>query len=170
MKYAIKLFSLFAAMVMFLSCGKGGLTVSSVVGDWNFYASEFVLDGNVISDFDQSDDAFFIINGDSEVEELWSPMDMIMSMFFLSFEEDGKIYIMSEPYGDWSLSNGKLEINGFDTGGSVYFSNGNLFFDQTYDVYGYSVVKDYNYQEPTQWEMFDSKRKLIYRQKFRKVE
>ncbi len=141
--------SLLCLGTMLISCDKTP-GKSDVVGTWSLISTDYYFDDEKIV-FDSFNDALYWLYEDGTTDCVTPLQSAIGGMILsINFNEDGGIYLFGEKLADWDYSNGQVIVKGDEQSAQFgYLSGGNLFLDSSEQVLGYQVIKDFDYDNPT---------------------
>ena len=149
MRKALFTTTLLLMCIAISSCEKEGTSRENLVGSWHLTSTDFYFDNKKIS-FNKEDDALYCLHKDNSVEDVYTPMNGILSLISYTFTRDGIFSIMGEEVAEWSLAGNKVILTPIvddwdedwegdeDDGesGSMYLSNGRLYMDVITEVLG----------------------------------
>ena len=143
--------SLLCLGTMLISCNKDKTSgKSDVVGTWSLISTNYYYDDEKIV-FDSFTDALYWLYEDgttSCVTPIQSSLGGMLTS--LNFNEDGNLYVLGMKIADWDYLNGQIIITGGETSAPFgYLSGRNLYIDSTEQVAGYQIIKNFNYDNPT---------------------
>lgn len=143
--------SLLCLGAMLISCNKEKTPgKSDVAGTWSLISTDYYFDDEKIV-FDSFNDALYWLYEDGTTDCV-TPMQSTIGgmMSSINFNKDGGVYIFGEKFADWDYSDGQIIVTVAGQSAPLgYLSGGNLYMDTTEKVLGYQIIKDFDYDNPT---------------------
>ena len=146
-------------LVTMISCNKDKtLGKSDIIGTWSLISTKYYFDDEKIV-FNSLNDALYWLYEDGTMGYATPIQSSLGGMFTsLNFNEDGNLYVLGMRIANWDYSNGQIILTGGGISGPFgYLSEGNLYIDLSEQVMGYQIIKNFNYDDPTDnWTGKDS--------------